>query len=324
MARKKKDKQIVGMLAIALVVLSFLGAMQMGYLTNMGLPPLATAAVPQVTTNGQTVGATTGGIQVNVGTPTVEWYLSNAITGAEVTYSAWKPMRVTIAGTTTDIQTDDSADATLNDSYSICLKPNSTFYSTCVSGTVAGVVEKVRIPVYAIGTISLWANNDPENSTTRNGVDAPDTLAAGDTDTPTICFQGATANASFGNGKFLAVIDYNGNQLAVSPTFSKGVLNSGLIPSNYTADTNVGTNRVAYEIDGYLTNNETVCGSLTLVNGATKTAGFNWSGIRVSAYDYFQFRDGSTDKLATGYGATNSTSADTNSATNGTLHYSII
>ena len=214
----------------------------------------------------QTPGAvTTDGVTIYSGTPTLEWYATDAITSAAISPALF---RVTIGSAQADKEFDDTLNAAIGDSYKVCLMPNTTYYSACTSGVVGKTTEKIPITAYAIGTATIWINNDPENSTARNGVGAPDTLAASDTDTPTVCFQGATANASYGDGSILVAIDYNANEYETAPTLSVGELSPASAPSIYTIDGNA-TATVYYEIKQLLTNQQTICGIMTLQNDST-------------------------------------------------------
>lgn len=262
------------------------------------------------TAGGQT---TVDGITINTGTPTLEWSAVDIITGQTVNPGHF---RVSVDGSESDLLSTDTVNASIGDAYEVCLMPNTTYYAACKSGTVSKTVEKVVIETYALGSATIWVNNDPENATTRNTAAAPDTLATLDTDTPTVCVQGATANASYGDGKILFIFDYNSSQLDEEPIFSVGTKRNDLIPSTYTTDSNVGTAKVAYEVEIALTNQETVCGSLT-VEASTKTTDFIWSDVTIDVYDHFTFRNTTSDALEEGY-AIVSNGDDTNSATNAT------
>ena len=273
--------------------------------------------IPQTIT--PTDGVDVDGVVIETGTPTVEWYATDAILGTSITPGHY---RVMIGNVSSEEESNDTVNASRGDSYKICLMPNSTYYGQCVEGTITKPVTTVNIDTYRLGSVSTWTNNDPENSTVRNSVSAVDALAAGDTDTSTVCIQGATANASFGDGSVLAIFDYNANQIT-DISFSKGTPANSKIPSTYDANSTAfacGTAKVAYELTGPLTNQETICGTLTVVNVATNPAA--QSNVCVKLYDRFLYRDSVTDKLAQGY-AIESNGEDTNSGTNVSGYYYI-
>ncbi len=263
---------------------------------------------------------TGGGITVYGGTPTMEWAVKDALLGTEATLTG-PHYRVTVDGFTKDYADDDTIDVSLGKSYTVCLKPNSTYYGVCKSGTVTDTVTKVVLETYKLGTATIWVNNDPENATTRNSSSAVDTLAANDDDTPQICVQGATANASYGNGKILFAIDYNSNELDQAPQLSVGRLCLECRPAGYSADANA-TDTVFYEYDVFLTNQETVCGTMTVSNGSETNIAISGtqSDPRIRVFDYAMFTHSTTDALVDAY-ARPTTGADTNSATNATAVY---
>jgi len=273
---------------------------------------------PQAVT--QTGGAvTTDGVTVYTGTPTIEWYATDAVTGQSVSPGHF---RVSINGSESEETATATANASIGDPFTICLMPNTTYYSTCESGTVEKTVVKVDVETYALGSATIWINNDPENGTARNALGAEDVLAAGDTDTPTICVQGATANASYGDGGLLFIFDFNNLQLLTAPTFSVGSLANDKVPMGDVVDVNAaggygGNTKVAYEVLSTLTNQQTVCGTLTVQNSATKPTG-QQSFIQVEVFDRAKFRHTVNDALESAYGRPTS-GADTNSATNATL-----
>jgi len=263
-----------------------------------------------VTTAG--AGQTIDGVTVFTGTPTLEWYASNAYTGEEVEL-AWDAYRVTIGGITKDYGASDTANASIGDSFQVCTLPNSTYYAACETGVISSTVTKVNLELIQIGSASAYFNNDSENSTTRNSSSAQDTLDAGDTDTPTYCVSGGTALASFGDGAFLVVFDHNSAELAGPPVWSAGTRNDTVIPGTYVADSNVGSAKVGYVVSQRLTTGDSVCGILTVTNGATDPV--KQSDIKANVYDRFGYRHTTTDALGFGY-AGETTGADTNSATN--------
>lgn len=260
---------------------------------------------------------TTDGVTVYTGTPTLEWYARNAVTGKEVDVGNWYWFRVTINGTQKDYDEDSTANLAIGDGFKVCVLPNASYYAKCESGTITSTVTKVTLNLLALGSDTAYVNNDPENATSRNSLAAVDTLGAGDTDTPTVCFQGATANASFGDGQFLVVLDYNSTQLAAPPVLSVGTKADSMIPATYARDSNY-TASTAYLVTGNLTNTDTVCGSMTVVNGATNPV--NQSGVKVTPMDHFGYRNTVTDALEFGFKIATS-GADTNSATDTNTTY---
>lgn len=290
--------------------LLFIGALLIGAVVLQGYqPPAGQVVLPMATPAVQTDGVT-----VYTGTPTVEWYAEDAITGRAVVPGHF---RVTIGSSTAELAGNDTANASVGDAYTICLMPNSTYYGACTSSVIRKTVEKISLKTYALGTATIWINNDPENSTTRNATTAEDTLAASDTDTPTVCFQGATADASYGDGAVLVSIDYNANQLQTAPTFSVGTLCAACRPDGYSNDANA-TASVFYEVLGTLTNQQTVCGSMTVQNDSTDDV--EQKSPEVHLVDRALFRHSVSDDLVEAYERP-TTGVDTNSATNATAVY---
>ena len=312
---RKKDNTLVMLVAVGLAI--FL--VSQGYIDLSGGPTLAVDGVPTTTTG-------TGGVQVNVGTPTLEWYAQDAMIGSTVALAA-DAYRVTINGTSADKTAAATLDAARGDSYKICVRPNATYYGNCISGTISKVVTKVTVPLTKIGTATIWINNDPENATVRNAtaLAGRDTLAASDTDTATVCVQGASTNASYGDGAILIIIDYNSLQLATAPTLSIGTPADGKIPQTMTHDDSNQTNaRVAYEYIGSLTNQETVCGTLVIENNSSTAASWLQNYPLINVHDRFSFHNSVTDAIESGYAIATS-GGDTNSATNATaVNYYII
>lgn len=284
-----------------------------GIIAYMGMPAEQRAGIFGAA-DGQITAPTAGPITITGGTPTMEWAVQDVLLKRAVDVSG-PAFRVTIDGFQKDYTQSQTIDISLGKDYKVCLMPNASYYAKCITGTTADTVTKVVIPTYALGSATIWINNDPENATTRNSTAAADTISSDDTDTPTVCVQGSTANASYGDGKILFIFDYNSSQMD-SISFSVGTLRTDLVPQTYSTDTNIGTAKVAYEYDVFLTNQETVCGMLT-ADYSTLTTGFVASFIEVDVYDHFIARHSVTDALEGGY-ARLVDGADTNSATNAT------
>ena len=265
-------------------------------------------------------GTQVDGVTIYTGTPTLEWYATDAVTGQSV---APAHFRVIINGSQSEEVASASAIASIGDPFTICLMPNTTYLGVCETSTVQKTVVKVDLEAYAVGTATIWINNDPENATARNANSAAkDTLGASDTDTATVCVQGSTANASFGDGSILVSIDYNSMQLETAPTLSVGNLCSGCMPSAYSRDANA-TASVFYEVGQLLTNQDTVCGTMTVQNDSTDdtdAAETSQHDPRVSVFDRAYFRHSVTDALVQDY-ARPTSGADTNSCTNATAVY---
>ena len=301
---RKKDNTLIMLAAIfgAIFLVS------QGYIDLGGGPVLAVNGVPTVTTG--------DGIQISVGTPTLEWYTKNAITGAQVDLSA-DAFQVTINGTKTYKTASATSDGSLGDTYEICVRPNGTYYGNCISGTIDKTVTKITVPVTKMGTATIWINNDPENPTLRNAEgSADDAIAASDTDSPTVCIQGSTADASYGDGAFLIAIDWNSIALETAPTFSVGTLRNDLRPPGFGGDAN-STDTAFYEVLQGLTNQDTVCGTMTIQNNSTAVSSSNGIYIEVNAFDRALFTHSVSTELVQAY-ARPTTGADTNSATNAT------
>lgn len=279
-----------------------------------GIPGFGPQAITQ-----EGAGTQVDGVTVFIGTPTIQWSASDKITGNALSYG-FEAFRVTIGGVASDELGSTTANAAIGDAFEICLLPNSTYYAGCETGLVEATVTRVDIETYAIGSASAFWNNDSENATQRNATGARDDLSAGDTDTPTLCVQGTTANASFGDGSFVVIFDYNANQLAAPPIWSAGTRNDSVAPSTYSLDANLGTAKVVYVVSQALTNVDTVCGTVTVVNGATEPVMQRY--IEANILDHFGSKNTVTNALEFGYAGL-VTGLDTNSATNASITYYI-
>lgn len=252
-----------------------------------------------------------GGLNVYATTPQVEPYGVDEITGISAAGSGYE---VTMAGVKNAYVANAGAvQGAIGDAVTIKTRPNSTYYDAFFSGTLQKNIQKVELKRLKQGTATIWINNDPENSTVRNAVGAPDTLGASDSDYPTVCVQGATNYASFGNKKFLVSVDFNstnGNTVSLN----KGTLVG--CPGCHAKDSN-NTASICYEVTGQMLRPEdTWCATMTFTNGATDEDSGHVSSPRVKVYDDFVYIDSATSDIAKGYFTT--TCGDTNSATNPT------
>ena len=302
---KKQTEQLL--LGGALVVAAV-------FLLGLGQTPMS------ISDGGTTTTATDGSITIQTGTPTLEWVAVKATTGQQINAAHF---RVTINGMTKDYTNlgGGSADASMSDPYTICLMPNASYYGTCESGTVSKVVQKVQIEAEAIGSVTAWIDNDASNSTQRNAYASPDVLANGASLNPTLCFKGATALASFGDGAVLVGIDYNSAQLSEAPTWSAGELRNDLRPPAYDTNSDMTTS-VFYLVEGTLGVNDTVCGTMNVTNGTLDSTIGGQNDVNVQIIDRAYYRRSDTDALEQGY-ARPTTGIDTNTASNGTVQYFI-
>lgn len=279
-------------------------------MTQGGVPGVQTVAPGAVQTDGVTV---------YTGTPTVEWYATDAITGKEVDPGHF---RVTLAGVSNELTGSDTANASIGDPYTVCLMPNSTYYGKCESGAINKSVTKINLQVYHVASSpTCYINNDPENATTRNSESTEtagstaDNITDDETMQPTLCCTGVGANQAFGPDGILYLWDWNTSTF--DALYSSGGKQIDIMPKGHTIDTN--SNVISsWEFSGPLLNGQTICTTMTFDGEATamSEAEFAQSGSpSYHIYDKFLSRNSQTDVLELKY-ARETDGSDTNSVTN--------
>lgn len=311
----KQTRNLLFVLVVAGAIL-YMGATPQQQAGILGATGIAAADGTIPTPGGQ--------LTVLGGTPTIGWQAFDALTTKDISDDfAFGVYRVTVGASQSDYEYDDTIDVSLYQNYKVCLLPNATYYATCATGTTTQTTTTARISAYKIGSASAWINNDSEHATARNSNSAPDDVSSDDTDTPTVCFQGATANASYGDGAALVIVDYNALLHDSPPSLSAASRTANdKIPSGWNPDSNIGKSSVAFEFDGYLTPNDTKCSTM-VVDYATIASGVEVMDIDVNVLDRFGYRHTTTDALEFGY-AIKTNSNDTNSATNKGVRYVIV
>lgn len=302
------DKQTKNLLTIGAVFLVI------WYIGGGQVPGLGPQAV--VGDGDQAVGD--GRIDISVGTPTLEWFVTDKLSGRGVEPGHF---RVTVNGATKDYLSSDTINISKGDGYTVCLMPNSTYYGKCETGTVIKTVTKVNIEAYHLAsTPTVYINNDVENATLRNSAAAPDNITDDEAMQPTICIQGNGALQAFGPDGILFLMDWNTHS-ADAVSFSVGT-EVNIIPRGHDFDVNENT-ASSWEITGPLLNGQTICGVLTYDGEATagSAAEFASSGSPdFTIYDKHLSRNSATDLLEYKY-MREIDGTDTNSVTNATATY---